>query len=77
MKIQVKQYFQGKMTKEQMIEPGIYDISDSALFGCGEYLVQHGFAETIPEAEQPKEQPKAKSTRRTVKKVKPNVQDSE
>jgi hypothetical protein len=38
-KIKVTQYFMGKLTNEQIIQKGIYDIGDPCLFGLEDYLV--------------------------------------
>ncbi len=38
-RIQVTQYFQGRRTNEQVIEPGVYAVGDPRLFGLEDYLV--------------------------------------
>lgn len=80
MKIKVVVYFQGHMTDEQIIAPGVYDMNDPALFGCGAYLVERGKAvvldviesenpPVVEIVEKPKLKPKPKAKRGRPKKA--------
>lgn len=55
MRIQVLRDFAGKLTNEQRIYPGQYELGDDALFGAGQYLLDNGFAvisdDAVAEAE--------------------------
>lgn len=47
MKIQVLENFGGVETNERRILPGVYDMTDSALFGAGQVLLDLGKAVVI------------------------------
>lgn len=47
MRIQVKRSFSGRITGEQWIAAGEYDVDDPALFGLAAYLVENGFAAVV------------------------------
>lgn len=48
MRIRVTREFGGRLTSEQRIYPGEYEMDAPALFGVGKYLLDNGFAEQIP-----------------------------
>ena len=46
--------YRGVRTKEQPINPGVYAVGDSKLFGLAQYLITNGYArwaEIVPEVE--------------------------
>lgn len=49
MRIQVTREFAGRLTNEQRIYPGVYELNDEALFGVGQYLLDNGFARSLGE----------------------------
>jgi len=51
--IYVKQNYGGRLTNEQRILPGEYDITDERLFGAGEYLIANGYAVVTSETVDP------------------------
>ena len=54
MKIKVNQYYRGWNTGEQVINPGVYEVGDPALFGIEEWLVnEQGKAEFIADDNEP------------------------
>ncbi len=54
MKIRVNQYYRGWNTGEQVINPGVYEVGDPALFGLEEWLVtEQGKAEYITDNGEP------------------------
>lgn len=44
MKIQLLQHYRGRLTRNQVILSGIYELDDERLFGVGQYLLDNGFA---------------------------------
>lgn len=49
--IEVLQFFRGRRTNEHVIAPGEYEDNDGRLFGCADYLLQHGFAVRLSDPE--------------------------
>lgn len=46
-RIRVLYHYRGRLSNEQVIPPGDYDLLDEALLGLGSYLVSIGAAEQI------------------------------
>lgn len=49
MHIHLEGYYRGGPSGFRQIAPGVYDINDEALYGCGQYLVDTGHATVIPD----------------------------
>lgn len=47
-RVTVREYYIGYRSNEQLIKPGEYDVSDPALFGLADYLVELGKADFQP-----------------------------
>lgn len=65
--IKVIESYRGRKTEERLVEPGVYELGDPRLFGCGKLLLELGKAVIVQEDVAPVPEPtKKRRTKRNV-----------